>query len=277
MYIGYPYGASIWIDGIFYGYAPCFVPRIVVGWHHVRIWYNDFYWYDGRFSVCSGCWFDYACDDIRYKDSYKHYGFKPKRRGSADVVAKKYHPDRRRSVYTREAGYVSKNTYEEKYARKSTRRGVASSITSGKSEWSKQRTHSGKRTGVKIDDRSIGKDSKRKTTSWDDYNRPKVKSSADKSRSKSKKSKSYKIKGSSTKQKSPGYSKPKSGGTKKSPGYSKPKGSGTKKSPGYSKPKGGGSKGRSSSFKGSKSTPKPPSGGSNKSSGSGGKKGPKRR
>jgi hypothetical protein len=91
IYIGYPFGASIWIDGIFYGYAPCFVPRIVVGWHHMRIWYNDYDWYYGRLNIDAGHRHEYVCDDIRYKDSYKHYGFKPKPRGSSQDVEQNYY------------------------------------------------------------------------------------------------------------------------------------------------------------------------------------------
>jgi hypothetical protein len=277
VYVGYPYGASIWIDGFFYGYAPCFVPRVVVGWHNMGIWYNDYYWYYGQVNVCAGYNYDYVCDDIRYKDSYKHYGFKPKPRGSSQHVAEKYYPDRRKTVYTRDAGYVSKSTYTSKYADKSNKRSRATVYKSPRSGSSKGSGYSAKGRSSDISSKSGTGKSGRKSSGWDEYNKPKPKSDPGKG---SKKSSGYNSKGSSKKgssKKSGSYNSKdssKKGSSKKSSGSTKSKGSGSKKSSGYSKSKGSSSKG-SSGYSGSKGGSRSSSGSSSKGSSrsGGGKKG----
>jgi len=37
-YIDYPWGASIYIDGVYWGCAPLYIPRIYVGWHTITIY-----------------------------------------------------------------------------------------------------------------------------------------------------------------------------------------------------------------------------------------------
>lgn len=55
IYIDYPYGGEIYIDGVFIGIAPLYIPRIVLGWHWFTIY--DRYGY---------CWEQYY--HIRYDD-----------------------------------------------------------------------------------------------------------------------------------------------------------------------------------------------------------------
>lgn len=267
IYVGYPYGASIWIDDIFYGYSPCFVPRIGIGWHYMRVWYNDYDWYYGRLNIGAGYRYEYTYDDIRYKDSYKHYGFKPKPRGSSQHVADKFHPDRRKTVFTREAGYVSKSTYASNYADKSHKRSRASIYKSPRSGSSKGTGYSAKGRSSDISSKSKGNKSARKSSGWDDYNKPKPKSDPGKSgkssgynkskKGSSKKSGGYNSKGTSKKGKSGGYNSKGSSKKGKSSGYnskgSSKKSSGSTKSrgSGYSKSKGGSSRG-SSGYSGSK-------------------------
>lgn len=50
VYIDYPYGGSVYINGIYWGCAPLYVPRVVVGWHTITIydrwgscWESDFH------------------------------------------------------------------------------------------------------------------------------------------------------------------------------------------------------------------------------------------
>jgi len=43
VYIGYPYGATIYVNGIYWGCAPLYIPRILVGWHTISIY--DYYGY----------------------------------------------------------------------------------------------------------------------------------------------------------------------------------------------------------------------------------------
>ncbi|MBU0985199.1 MAG: DUF4384 domain-containing protein [candidate division Zixibacteria bacterium] len=50
VYIDYPWGATIYVNGIYWGIAPLYVPRIAVGWHTITIydrwghcWEDDFH------------------------------------------------------------------------------------------------------------------------------------------------------------------------------------------------------------------------------------------
>jgi hypothetical protein len=177
VYIGYPYSGEVWINGIFYGYAPLFIPRIVIGWHHISIWYNNCWWYDNRVQINSGVWYDYTYDDIRYKDDPKRYKFKPGRRASNDVVGERFRPDRRSKVYTKDQGYVSKDvyrkTFEKKhvsktvspYFKKKTDRGVKKYGSEGKSI-----TTGPSRSGSATDRDSWRKESPKKKT--DNYRNP---------------------------------------------------------------------------------------------------------
>jgi len=38
IYIDYPYGGEVYIDGIFIGVAPLYIPRIIIGWHWFTIY-----------------------------------------------------------------------------------------------------------------------------------------------------------------------------------------------------------------------------------------------
>jgi hypothetical protein len=43
MYIDYPIGATVYIDGFYWGCAPLYIPRIYVGWHTITVY--DYYGY----------------------------------------------------------------------------------------------------------------------------------------------------------------------------------------------------------------------------------------
>ncbi len=49
LYFDYPWGASIYIDGIYWGCAPLYIPRVLVGWRTITVY--DRYGY---------CWEDYV-------------------------------------------------------------------------------------------------------------------------------------------------------------------------------------------------------------------------
>lgn len=38
VYIDYPYGATVYIDGVYWGCAPLYIPRIYVGWHTLSLY-----------------------------------------------------------------------------------------------------------------------------------------------------------------------------------------------------------------------------------------------
>jgi hypothetical protein len=286
-YIGYPYGAEIWIDGIFYGYAPCFVPRVVVGWHHFGVWYGGSWWWDRRVQVHAGVWYDYDYDDVRYKDSREHYNFKPKRRGSPDEVSGSFYPDRRKTVYTEKAGYVSKEAYRESYAKKTRmtdespyfksarvdKRGGSIIGSGGKG------TGVGGETGVR---KKTGK-----SDGWNDYNAPSTKDDQSGTGYKKKSGGSDEVRiNDSGEKRSSGAHKKKNTESKQQPVFIPDSGSkkggssdgdgATKKSGGYSEPKkSSGSSSGPSISKGSGSRPSSGSG-EQKSSGGGGKKGERR-
>jgi hypothetical protein len=100
MYIDYPYGGAIWIDGIFYGYAPLFIPRIYIGWHDFRILHGGHVYYHDRVKIRRG---------IRH-DFYDGNGapkWKTTRRGlkTDDPVVKKYYPKEKSISYKSVAKY----------------------------------------------------------------------------------------------------------------------------------------------------------------------------
>jgi hypothetical protein len=51
VYFDYPWGASIYIDGIYWGCAPLFIPRIYYGWHWVTIYDRYGYCWEDRLNV----------------------------------------------------------------------------------------------------------------------------------------------------------------------------------------------------------------------------------
>ncbi len=51
VYIDYPWGATIYIDGIYWGIAPLFVPRIYYGWHYITIYDHYGYCWEDRVNV----------------------------------------------------------------------------------------------------------------------------------------------------------------------------------------------------------------------------------
>lgn len=51
VYIGYPVGSEVFIDGIFFGYAPIYVPRVTVGFHVLYVRHSGFDGYSYRLNV----------------------------------------------------------------------------------------------------------------------------------------------------------------------------------------------------------------------------------
>lgn len=50
-YIDYPWGASVYVNGIYWGCAPLYVPRIAVGWHTITIYDHWGYCWEHDFHV----------------------------------------------------------------------------------------------------------------------------------------------------------------------------------------------------------------------------------
>jgi hypothetical protein len=100
MYIGWPYGGAIWINGIFYGYAPLFIPRVSIGWCNVRIYYNGRDYYHDRVRIRRGL----------SHELYHEGGYKWKTSGKAgykdNTLAKKYYPKEKSISYRSAAKYT---------------------------------------------------------------------------------------------------------------------------------------------------------------------------
>lgn len=51
VYIDYPWGATIYVNGIYWGCAPLYIPRIAIGWHTVTIYDRWGYCWESDFHV----------------------------------------------------------------------------------------------------------------------------------------------------------------------------------------------------------------------------------
>ncbi len=51
VYIDYPWGATIYIDGIYWGIAPLYIPRIYYGWHWITVYDRYGYCWENRIQV----------------------------------------------------------------------------------------------------------------------------------------------------------------------------------------------------------------------------------
>ena len=50
-YIDYPWGASVYVNGIYWGCAPLYIPRIAVGWHTITVYDSYGYCWESGFHV----------------------------------------------------------------------------------------------------------------------------------------------------------------------------------------------------------------------------------
>ena len=51
VYVDYPWGGSIYIDGIYWGVTPLYIPRLVVGWHVITVYDPYNYCWESDFHV----------------------------------------------------------------------------------------------------------------------------------------------------------------------------------------------------------------------------------
>ncbi len=51
VYIDYPFGATIYIDGVYWGIAPLFIPRIYFGWHYITVYDHSGWCWEDRIDV----------------------------------------------------------------------------------------------------------------------------------------------------------------------------------------------------------------------------------
>lgn len=292
IYIDYPYGGEVFIDGVFIGIAPLYVPRIVLGWHWFTIYDRYGYCWEHRYHIRyhdQPYYFDHSIVNTsrskvsRYSDlrtQSKEY------RKSDFVLSEKRVKNTRASGPTGVRQKVDKfarpgssTKYDKDYSSKSTDR--YKSGTAGKSTHNRTRksatTDAIKRSTNKWDSWSSKKSESRKSSRDSDGYRTTKKSSSSK-RSSGSKSTFKRSTGSSTRGSSQsGGAVKRSGSSSKSGGKSSwNRSGGTKRSGSTSKSSGGYKSSGGSSSKSSGSVGKSSSSSSSKSGGSrssgGGKK-----
>ena len=270
IYIDYPYGGEVYIDGVYFGIAPLWIPRVVIGWHWFTIYDRYGYCWEHHMNV--------------YHDRTVHIDHtivntsrsKVSQYGDLRSQAKKY----RKSDYvlSEERVKSSRTTTEvqnkadrfsrpgtEKYSKDRTtkattndrtrtvtksRDGAATKSTNKWDNWSSRKSGSDSRSSTKstATKRSSGTKSTKENTSVD---RPR--STGSKQEGTVKKSGNTTKSGGSKSSSSMSRSSSNSGSSSKSSGSVKPSGgSSTPKSSGSSTPKSSGG-GSSKSSGGSKS------------------------
>jgi hypothetical protein len=83
MYVDYPWGGSIYLDGIYWGVAPLYVPRLVVGWHVITVYDPWNYCWESDNTVIKTT----RVFDSRFKDVRESRWRDPVRNGYPDFKA----------------------------------------------------------------------------------------------------------------------------------------------------------------------------------------------
>lgn len=269
VYFDYPFGAEIYIDGIYFGIAPLWIPRVMIGWHWVTIYNRYGYCWESNIHFMRD--HTIRLDRTRVKPSrtmvsrYKDIRTQTKKYNKSSYVLSDSKVKTTRSTVTKKGTTQSK--LPDYRARKSTtiqkERGYTTKKTgTGKSNRIEDSWNT-KRSGTKKSDNTGTKTSGVSKRSTPDYR--KSGSGSTKSTGGIKSGGSKKSTGSTIK-KSTGSSKQSSGKSYKSSGSSK-KPSGSKNSSGKSSPtkKSGGNVSKSSGS--SKSSSIGPSSGGRSTSG----------
>ncbi|MBD3219577.1 MAG: DUF4384 domain-containing protein, partial [candidate division Zixibacteria bacterium] len=103
MYVGYPHGGAIWINGVFYGYAPLFIPRLSIGWWDVRVVYGGSVYYHDKVKIRRGL------SHELYQAGGSKYKWRTSTRASAkyNTTAQKYYPKTKSLSYKSSAKYTA--------------------------------------------------------------------------------------------------------------------------------------------------------------------------
>jgi len=149
VYIDYPFGATIYIDGVYWGVAPLFIPRIYWGWHYVTIYDRYGYCWEDRIHVYreKRVVLDRTVINTRegvksrFKDVRKQGYLNPARNGYPDYsekvrTKKAYKPVSQTHTVTKDRVLVDKNTRGTTVTGKRT--GYESSVTKGRSTGAKR-------------------------------------------------------------------------------------------------------------------------------------------
>jgi hypothetical protein len=124
-YFDYPGGVEVWVDGVFYGVTPIFIPALVVGRHWVTFWYGgcwiwrDWCWIERHHTVRVWAHYDHRYRYVKERFVEKSYREeKAKRRRGIDETS--------RSVSSPPDRFIRPvNLREKSNETKSFRRGLA--------------------------------------------------------------------------------------------------------------------------------------------------------
>jgi len=242
IYIDYPWGGTIYVDGIYWGIAPLFIPRIYYGWHYITIYDSYGYCWEDRVNVFrrKSVVLDNTIIKTRagvkskYRDVRRKAYLDPAKNGYADYTAKK--SARKEAWDTKRAGKSGSSVYKNRVTRQdreatSTRMNKSSSKrSSGTSAYEGRKSQkSSKSSSTYQSDRkrSSGKAKSSKKSSSKTYDSGKSRN--DKSSSKSSSGRSGQVKKQSSgksssssagKRSSSGSSSSKSGRSSQSSGNS---------------------------------------------------------
>lgn len=100
IYVDYPFGGEVWINGIFYGYAPLFIPRVSIGWCDVRVWYDGRDYYHDRVKIRRGL------DHQLYSQGGYKWKTVDRENKTHTTVTNKYYPKERSISYKSHAEYT---------------------------------------------------------------------------------------------------------------------------------------------------------------------------
>jgi len=254
VYVDYPWGATIYIDGIYWGIAPLFIPRIYYGWHWVTVYDSYGYCWEDRVSIVrrKSIVLDRTAihprNEVksRFKEVHKKGYLPPAKNGYPEYekevrVKKTYKPIAAKTVAGEKYKMAKERKVTSKYTRTTKTSGTKTkgyNSAKGSDKYKTTKSTSGTKSTYN------GGKSKRSGQSTDRYKS----NSSGKSGSGSKTSKTYKSRksGSSGKSSSSGktYKSGKSGSSKKSSSSGKS----------YKSGKSGSSKKSSGSIKSSKSS-----------------------
>lgn len=215
VYIDYPWGGTVYIDGIYWGIAPLFIPRIYYGWHYFTIYDSYGYAWEDRINVYrrKSVVLDNTIIKTRagvkskYRDVRRKAYLDPAKNGYPDYAEKKR--ARKDAWETRRTGKSGSSVYKNRVTRQdreatstrmnksSSKRSSGTSAYEGRKSQKSQKSKNGKSSTYQSDrKRSSGKAKSSNKSSGKSYDSGK--SRKDKSSSRSGSGRSGGIKKSSS-------------------------------------------------------------------------------
>ncbi|MCP4705923.1 MAG: PEGA domain-containing protein, partial [candidate division Zixibacteria bacterium] len=205
IYVDYPWGATIYIDGVYWGIAPLFIPRIYYGWHYITIYDRYGYCWEDRVNVFrrKSVVLDNTIIKTRagvkskYRDVRKKAYLDPSKNGYPDYVSKKR---AKKEVWeSRKTNKSSGSVYKNRVSRDgsettSTRmKSMKSRRSSGTSTYDSHKSKSGKSSSTYQSERKRSTKNEKSSTKSSKINKT-SKSRKEKSATKSRSGNSGQVK-----------------------------------------------------------------------------------